>query len=86
MGLLNRNTTNSLASFQGIICGTDNVEEKVKGLQIKEIEFNKINDTTWGMLVWLKYLDGNSLFLHHKQLVLNVMRWENIVSIVNARA
>jgi hypothetical protein len=46
MGLLNENTTNSLASFQGIICRTDNVEEKVKALQIKEIKFNKINDTT----------------------------------------
>lgn len=66
MGLPNGNTTISLASFQGIICETENIEEEIKQLEIKGIEVGKIDDTAWGKFAWLKDLDGNSLCLHQK--------------------
>ncbi len=66
MGLPNSNTTISLASFQGIICETESIEEEIKELQKKGIEVGKIDDTPWGKFAWLKDLDGNSLCLHQK--------------------
>ncbi len=66
MGLPNSNTTISLASFQGIICETENIEEEIKHLETKGIEVGKIDDTPWGKFAWLKDLDGNSLCLHQK--------------------
>ena len=66
MGLPNGNTTISLASFQGIVCETDNIEKEIKHLETKGIEVGKIDDTPWGRFAWLKDLDGNSLCLHQK--------------------
>src|ERR671921_746521 len=57
MGLPNSDTTISLASFQGVICETDDIE--VKKLKAKGIEVGKIDDTPWGKFAWLKDLDGN---------------------------
>ena len=66
MGLPNSNTTISLASFNGIICETDNIENKISELKSKEIEVGKIDETPWGKFAWLKDLDGNRLCLHEK--------------------
>jgi hypothetical protein len=66
MGIAGSNTTISLASFQGIICETDNIEIKIKDLELKGIEVGKIEETPWGKFAWLKDLDGNSLCLHEK--------------------
>ncbi len=66
MGLPNDNTTISLASFQGIICETDNIEKEIKKLKTKDVEVGNIDDTPWGKFAWLKDLDGNSLCLHQK--------------------
>ena len=66
MGLPGSDTTISLASFQGIICETDNIENKIKELSEKGIEAGKIDNTPWGRFAWLKDLDGNSLCLHEK--------------------
>jgi predicted enzyme related to lactoylglutathione lyase len=66
MGIPGSSTTLSLASFQGIICETDNIETEIKALQVKGIEVGKIDDTPWGRFAWLKDLDGNSLCLHQK--------------------
>jgi catechol 2,3-dioxygenase-like lactoylglutathione lyase family enzyme len=66
MGLPNSNTTISLASFQGIICETDDIETEIKTLQTNGIEVGKIDETPWGKFAWLKDLDGNSLCLHQK--------------------
>ena len=66
MGLPNSNTTISLASFQGVICQTDNIENEIKELKVKGIEVGKVDDTPWGRFAWLKDLDGNSLCLHQK--------------------
>jgi catechol 2,3-dioxygenase-like lactoylglutathione lyase family enzyme len=66
MGLPNSNTTISLASFQGIICETDDIETEMKTLQTNGIEVGKIDETPWGKFAWLKDLDGNSLCLHQK--------------------
>jgi len=66
MGLLNSNTTISLAGLQGIICETDNIEKEIKELKTKGIEVGKVDDTPWGRFAWLKDLDGNSLCLHEK--------------------
>jgi catechol 2,3-dioxygenase-like lactoylglutathione lyase family enzyme len=63
MGLPGSDTTISLASFNGIICETDNIEAKVKELEEKGIEVGKIDSTPWGRFAWLKDLDGNSLCL-----------------------
>lgn len=66
MGIPGSNTTISLASFQGIICETDNIEIKIKDLELKGVEVGKIEETPWGKFAWLKDLDGNSLCLHEK--------------------
>jgi len=66
MGLPNGNATISLASFQGVICETENIETEIKELKAKGIEVGKIDNTPWGKFAWLKDLDGNSLCLHQK--------------------
>jgi predicted enzyme related to lactoylglutathione lyase len=66
MALPNGSTTISLASFQGIICESENVEQEIEELKSKGIEVGKIDDTPWGRFAWLKDLDGNSLCLHQK--------------------
>jgi len=66
MGIPGRETTISLASFQGIICETDNIEKEIKKLKEKGIDVGKIDNTPWGRFAWLKDLDGNSLCLHEK--------------------
>ena len=66
MGLPGSDTTISLAGFQGIICKTDNIDNKIKELHEKGIEAGKIDNTLWGRFAWLKDLDGNSLCLHQK--------------------
>jgi len=66
MGFPNSNATISLASFQGVICETDNLENEVKELKAKGIEVGKVDNTPWGRFAWLKDLDGNSLCLHQK--------------------
>lgn len=66
MGLPDSDTTISLSSFPGIICETDDIENKIAELKSKEIEVGKIDQTPWGKFAWLKDLDGNSLCLHEK--------------------
>jgi catechol 2,3-dioxygenase-like lactoylglutathione lyase family enzyme len=66
LALPGRNTTISLASFNAVICDTDNISAKIKELQSKGIAVGKIDETPWGKFAWLKDLDGNSLCLHEK--------------------
>ena len=66
MALPGSDTTISLAGFNGIICETDNIENKIKELHENGIESGKIDNTPWGRFAWLKDLDGNSLCLHEK--------------------
>ncbi len=66
MGFPGCQTTISLASFQGIICETDDIENEIKELNAKGIEVGKIDNTPWGRFAWLKDFDGNSLCLHEK--------------------
>ena len=66
MGLPGSNTTISLASFQGIICQTDNITNEIEKLKEKGIGVGKVEETPWGKFAWLKDLDGNSLCLHEK--------------------
>jgi catechol 2,3-dioxygenase-like lactoylglutathione lyase family enzyme len=66
LGLPGGGTTISLASFQGIICETDDIVKEIEILKAKQIEVGKIDDTPWGGFAWLKDLDGNSLCLHQK--------------------
>jgi catechol 2,3-dioxygenase-like lactoylglutathione lyase family enzyme len=66
MGLPGGNTTISLASFQAIICDTDDIEAEAKELAGKGISVGKIDDTPWGRFAWVKDPDGNSLCLHQK--------------------
>lgn len=66
MGLPGSTTTISLASFQGIICETANIEGKVEELKSKGVEVGNIDGTPWGKFAWFKDLDGNSLCLHEK--------------------
>ena len=66
MGLPNSDTTISLAGFPGIICKTDDIENKIKEYEVKGIEVGKIDETPWGKFAWLKDLDGNRLCLHQK--------------------
>ncbi len=66
MGFPGSNTTISLAGFQGIICETDDIEDKVREYKGKGIEVGEIDDTPWGRFAWLKDLDGNSLCLHQR--------------------
>ena len=66
MGLPGGNTTISLASFQAMICDTDDIEAEAKALGEKGISVGKIDDTPWGRFAWMKDPDGNSLCLHQK--------------------
>lgn len=66
MKLPNSDTTISLASFQGVICETDNIENEIKELKAKGIEVDKIDETPWGRFAWLKDLDDNQICLHQK--------------------
>ncbi|MDB5286478.1 MAG: Glyoxalase/bleomycin resistance protein/dioxygenase [Mucilaginibacter sp.] len=66
LGLPGQGATISLASFQGIICDTDDIEKEIEELKNKGIEVGKIDQTPWGKFAWLKDLDGNSLCLHQK--------------------
>ena len=67
MGLPNSKTSISLASFQGIICETENIEVEIEVLKTRGIEVGKTDETPWGKFAWLKDLDGNSLCLHQRQ-------------------
>ncbi|MGC4058272.1 MAG: VOC family protein [Chitinophagaceae bacterium] len=66
MGLPGCDTTISLASFQGIICATDNIGETVRDFEQKGIAMGKIDETPWGKFAWFKDPDGNSFCLHQK--------------------
>jgi len=66
LGLPNQTTTISLASFQGIIFETDNIEKEISALKTKGIDVGNIDETPWGKFAWLKDLDGNGLCLHQK--------------------
>ena len=66
MGFPGTDTTISFAGFQGIICQTDNLENKIEELSQIGIEVGKIDVTPWGRFAWLKDLDGNRLCLHQK--------------------
>jgi catechol 2,3-dioxygenase-like lactoylglutathione lyase family enzyme len=66
LGLPGHETTISLASFQGIIFETDDIETEIQELATKGIEVGKVDDTPWGKFAWLKDLDGNGLCLHQK--------------------
>ena len=66
LGLPNQDTSISLASFQGIIFETDDIEKEIEELKPKGIEVGKIDNTPWGRFAWLKDLDGNGLCLHQK--------------------
>lgn len=66
LGLPGSDTTISLASFQGIICETDNIEAKVAQYKSTGIDVGNIDTTPWGKFAWLKDLDGNALCLHQK--------------------
>jgi catechol 2,3-dioxygenase-like lactoylglutathione lyase family enzyme len=66
LGLPGQPTTISLATFQGIIFETDDIEKQVVEFASKGIEVGKIDTTPWGRFAWLKDLDGNSLCLHQK--------------------
>lgn len=66
LGLQNHDTTISLATFQGIIFETDDIEKEIEALKTKGIELGKIDNTPWGKFAWLKDLDGNGLCLHQK--------------------
>tara|TARA_Y100001949_G_C15774238_1_gene237787 strand:- start:181 stop:507 length:327 start_codon:yes stop_codon:yes gene_type:complete len=66
MKLPGSNTTISLASFQGIICETDDIHATINNYHQKGITVDAIDETPWGKFAWLKDLDGNSLCLHQK--------------------
>jgi len=66
MGLPGSETTISLASFHGIICETDNIDEKIQDLAKKGIEAGNVDSTLWGRFAWLKDPDGNSWCLHQR--------------------
>lgn len=66
MGLPESNTSISLAGFQGIIYGTDDIEIQIREYESKGIAVGKIDETPWGKFAWFKDLDGNSLCLHQK--------------------
>ena len=66
MGLPESNTSISLASFQAMICETDNIEGEIAKLKDMGIDVGKIDRTPWGSFAWLKDLDGNSVCLRQK--------------------
>lgn len=51
MGIPGSSTTLSLASFQGIIFETDDIETEIKGLKTKGVEVGKIDDTLGSLCV-----------------------------------
>lgn len=66
LGLPGSNTSISLASFQGTIYETDDIETEVKELKNKGIAIGQIDTTPWGKFAWFKDLDGNSLCLRER--------------------
>jgi catechol 2,3-dioxygenase-like lactoylglutathione lyase family enzyme len=66
MKLPGSDTTISLSDFHGIICETDDIENKIQELNTKGMEVGKIDHTPWGRFAWLKDLDGNGICLHEK--------------------
>ena len=66
LGYPNETTSISLATFQGIIFETADIEKTVSELKSKDIVVEKIDDTPWGKFAWLKDPDGNGLCLHQK--------------------
>ena len=66
LGYPNETTSISLATFQGIIFETVDIEKNVSELKSKDIVVEKIDDTPWGKFAWLKDPDGNGLCLHQK--------------------
>lgn len=66
MGFPNSTASISLASFQGIICETDDIARDIKAYKALGIEVGKIDELPYGKFAWLKDLDGNSLCLHEK--------------------
>ena len=54
MGLPESNTSISLASFQAMICETDNIEEEIAKLKDMGIDVGKIDRTPWGSLPGLR--------------------------------
>jgi predicted enzyme related to lactoylglutathione lyase len=66
LGFPGQSASISLATFQGIIFETDDIEKEVGELKSKGIELGKIDNTPWGKFAWLKDPDGNALCLHQK--------------------
>jgi predicted enzyme related to lactoylglutathione lyase len=66
MGLPGQDTTISLASFQGVIMQTDDIDKEISELEKEGITVDNTNSTPWGRFAWLKDPDGNSLCLHQK--------------------
>ena len=66
MGLPNQKTSITFATFHGIICETDNVDNEMKVLKTKGIEIERIEKTPWGRYAWMKVADGNGICLHQK--------------------
>ncbi|WP_209405249.1 VOC family protein [Pseudozobellia sp. WGM2] len=66
MGLPGSSTTISLSNFHGLICETDNIENKIEEFEKQNIEVGNVEQTPWGKFAWFKDLDGNSLCLHQK--------------------
>ena len=66
MKLPGSSTSISLASFQGIICETSDIEAEVEAYRARGIEMGNIDTTPWGRFCWFQDLDGNRLCLHQK--------------------
>ena len=66
LGLPNQDTTISLASFQGIIFETDDIEAEIEKFETDGIKVGKTDNTPWGKFAWLTDPDGNRLCLHQK--------------------
>lgn len=66
LGLPGDSTSISLATFQGMIFETEDIEKETTELAKKGIEVGKIQDTPWGRFAWMKDPDGNQLCLHQK--------------------
>jgi catechol 2,3-dioxygenase-like lactoylglutathione lyase family enzyme len=66
MGLPNQDVTISLASFDGVIIETGDIQKEVADLNAKGIQAGDIDDTPWGKFAWLKDADGNGFSLHQK--------------------
>ncbi len=66
MGIPGQTTSISLASFHGIICATENIENDMKELKKKGIQMERVDQTPWGEFAWMKDVDGNQICLHQK--------------------